>query len=145
MFALSRSFSFALYRSNPHLPAHSVPLTSTLNTSGSGRQLLEHNYFTEMCSRFEAGSYLRLIDCVYHSALGLGVIKKKKKKKGTLASHCSPDVRHAYLTQALSQSLSLSLSLPLPLSLAPSLSRALSLSLSLAHSLSLSRMSTAIS
>jgi len=27
----------------------------------------------------EAGSYLRLIDFVYHSTLGLRVIKKKKK------------------------------------------------------------------
>jgi len=27
----------------------------------------------------EAGSYLRLIDFVYHSTLGLSVIKKKKK------------------------------------------------------------------
>jgi len=31
-----------------------------------------------MCSGSEAGSYLRLIDCVYHSTLGLRVIKKKK-------------------------------------------------------------------
>ena len=29
-----------------------------------------------MCSGSEAGSYLRLIDCVYHSTLGLIVIKK---------------------------------------------------------------------
>ena len=28
---------------------------------------------------FEAGSYFRLIDFMYHSTLGLGVIKKKKK------------------------------------------------------------------
>ena len=27
----------------------------------------------------EAGSYLRLRDCVYHSTLGVRVIKKKKK------------------------------------------------------------------
>ena len=40
----------------------------------------ENNYFTEMCSGSEAGSYLRLIDFVYHSTLGLGVIKTKKKK-----------------------------------------------------------------
>ena len=40
----------------------------------------ENNHFTEMCSGFEAGSYLRLIDFVYHSTLGLRVIKKKKKK-----------------------------------------------------------------
>jgi len=32
-----------------------------------------------MCSGSEAGSYLRLIDVVYHSTLGLRVIKKKKK------------------------------------------------------------------
>jgi len=31
-----------------------------------------------MCSGFEAGSYLRHIDIVYHSTLGLRVIKKKK-------------------------------------------------------------------
>ena len=29
-----------------------------------------------MCSGSEAGSYLIRIDCVYHSTLGLGVIKK---------------------------------------------------------------------
>ena len=34
-----------------------------------------------MCSGSEAGSHLRLIDFVYHSTLGLRVIKKKKKKK----------------------------------------------------------------
>jgi len=31
-----------------------------------------------MCSGSEAGSYLRLKDFVYHSTLGLRVIKKKK-------------------------------------------------------------------
>jgi len=41
----------------------------------------ENNYFTEMCSGSEAGSYLRLIDFVYHSTLGLRVIKKKKKMR----------------------------------------------------------------
>ena len=39
----------------------------------------ENNYFTEMCSGSEAGSYLRLIDFLYHSTLGLRVIKKRKK------------------------------------------------------------------
>jgi len=39
-------------------------------------------YFTEMCSGSEAGSYLRLIDFVYHSTLCLRVIKKKKKVDG---------------------------------------------------------------
>ena len=38
-----------------------------------------NDYFTEMCSGSEAGSYLRLIDFLYHSTLGLRVIKKKKK------------------------------------------------------------------
>jgi len=37
-------------------------------------------HFTEMCSGSEAGSYLRLIDFVYHSTLGVRVIKKKKKR-----------------------------------------------------------------
>ena len=41
---------------------------------------VENNYFTETCSGSEAGSYVRLIDFVYHSTLGLRVIKKKKKK-----------------------------------------------------------------
>ena len=35
---------------------------------------------TEMCSGSEVGSYLRLIDVVYHSTLGLRVIKKKKNE-----------------------------------------------------------------
>jgi len=38
----------------------------------------ENNYFTEMCSGSEEGSYLRLIDFLYHSTLGLRVMKKKK-------------------------------------------------------------------
>ena len=42
-----------------------------------------NNYFAEMCSGSEAGSYLRLIDFVYHSTQGLRVIKKKKKKGAT--------------------------------------------------------------
>jgi len=39
----------------------------------------KNNYFAEMCSGSEAGSYLRLIDFVYHSTLGLSVIKKKRR------------------------------------------------------------------
>jgi len=38
----------------------------------------ENNYFTEICSGSEAGSYLRLIDFEYHSTLGLRVIMKKR-------------------------------------------------------------------
>ena len=41
----------------------------------SGQQLR-----TEMCSSFEAGPYLRLIDIVFCSTLGLRVIKKKKEE-----------------------------------------------------------------
>ena len=40
-----------------------------------------NDYFTEMCSGSEAGSYLRLIDFVYHSTLGLRVIKKKRPRR----------------------------------------------------------------
>ena len=43
------------------------------------REKGENNYYTEMCSGSEVGSYLRLIDFVYHSTLGLRVIKKKKR------------------------------------------------------------------
>jgi len=38
-----------------------------------------NNYFTEMCSGSEEGSYLRLIDFVYHLTLSLRAIRKKKK------------------------------------------------------------------
>jgi len=38
-----------------------------------------------MCSGSEAGSFLRLMDFVYHSTLGLRVTKKKKKKNARLA------------------------------------------------------------
>jgi len=36
-----------------------------------------------MCSGSDEGSYLRLIDFVYLSTLGLRVIKKKKKVQGS--------------------------------------------------------------
>jgi len=51
-------------------PGRCVPLPSSQ---------FENNYFTQMCSGSEAGSYLRRIDFVYHSTLGLGVMKKKKE------------------------------------------------------------------
>ena len=40
-------------------------------------------YFTDMCSGSEEGSYVRLIDCVFHSTLGLTVIKKKQRVQGS--------------------------------------------------------------
>ena len=48
---------------------------------GDTRSQFENNYLTEMCSGSEAGSYLRLIDFVCHSNLGLRVKKKKSDKK----------------------------------------------------------------
>ena len=44
-----------------------------------GAPTFENNYFAEMCSGSEAGSYLRLIDFVYHSTLGLRVMKKRRE------------------------------------------------------------------
>jgi len=44
--------------------------------------LRQSGTFTEICSGSEAGSHLRLINCVYHSTLGLRVIKKKKHLRG---------------------------------------------------------------
>jgi len=38
------------------------------------------DYFTKMCSGSKAGSYLRRIHFVYHSTLGLRVIKKKRRR-----------------------------------------------------------------
>ena len=54
--------------------------------SQSFRQAGRHNYFTEMCSGSEAGSYLRLIDFVYHSTLGLRVIKKKTDRRNFVSN-----------------------------------------------------------
>ena len=51
---------------------------------------LKKNYFTEMCSGSEAGSYLRLIDFLYHSTLGLREIKKKKRGCGMPLSKREP-------------------------------------------------------
>ena len=50
--------------------------------SWMSRRRFENNYFTKMCSGSEAGSYLMLIDFVYHSTLGLRVIKKKRRDWG---------------------------------------------------------------
>ena len=40
----------------------------------------EDKYVTEIYSGSEAGSYLRLIDFVYHSTLGLRVANKKREE-----------------------------------------------------------------
>ena len=41
---------------------------------------LSVDHDSEMCSGSEAGSYLMLIDFVYHSTLGLRVIKKRRRR-----------------------------------------------------------------
>ena len=46
----------------------------------------ENNYFTEVCSGSEAGSYLRLVDFVYYSSLGLRVVKLKNFGEARLCS-----------------------------------------------------------
>ena len=55
----------------------------------------KNNYFTEMCSGYEAGSYLRLIEFLYHSTLGLRVIKKKTVSS-TSSTPDSPSRRSPY-------------------------------------------------
>ena len=52
----------------------------------------KNNYFTEICSGSEEGSYSRLIDFVYHSTLGLGVIKKDINKGVVGEGRDGPDV-----------------------------------------------------
>ena len=55
-----------------------VPILQTPNAA----DLVKNNYLTEMSSGSEAGSYLRLIDFVYHSTLGLRVMKKERSGPG---------------------------------------------------------------
>ena len=49
-----------------------------------------NNYFAEMCSGSKTGSYLRLIDLVYHSTLGLRVIKKRDLFRDSGCRGCGP-------------------------------------------------------
>jgi len=53
-----------------------------------------------MCSGSKAGSYLRLIDFVNHSTLGLRVIKKKKRLRPEAAYQPPPVQSHPPLTPA---------------------------------------------
>jgi len=59
--------------SEPSLTRSSPPCTDRCSSQS------ESNYFTEMCSGSEAGSYVRRGDFVHHSTLGLRVIKKKRR------------------------------------------------------------------
>ena len=72
-----RALSEAAGKSENLPPEHVRNLI--LGHAGLQARNFEKDYFTEMCSGFEAGSCLRLIDFVYHSTLGLRVIKKQKK------------------------------------------------------------------
>jgi len=62
----------------------SLSAPHALTPPGPGfRVQCKNNCFTEMCSGSEEGSYLRLINFVYHSTLGVRVIKKKKQVQGS--------------------------------------------------------------
>jgi len=61
-----------------HLSRHKWPTLMVVHSKERARRGLGSGEITSVGS--EAGSYLRLIDFVYHSTLGLRVIKKKKKK-----------------------------------------------------------------
>ena len=86
----------------PQINAISQPAAVKMNTPATkppryrinfhrvSESTLEDQYFTEMCSGSETGSYLRLIDFVYHSTLCLGVIKRKKKKNATRGGGVRP-------------------------------------------------------
>ena len=64
----------------PKAKARIWPESGTVCGFGVGEaDQFKNNYFTEMCRGSEAGSYLRLIDFVYHSTLGLRVIKKRRR------------------------------------------------------------------
>ena len=66
-FCCSRSFRVASSSS-------CIFLSTTCHQQGQ----FKNNYFTEMCSGSEAGSYVRLIDFVYHTTLDMRVIKMKR-------------------------------------------------------------------
>jgi len=52
---------------------------------GRGTDLFEDNYFKEMCSGFEAGSYLRRIDFVSHSRLESNEEEEKQRPGDSFA------------------------------------------------------------
>jgi len=80
---------------NPQTISHQAYIVPTVTRSTLREGLMSQfeNNYTEMCSSSEAGSYLRLIDFVYHSTLGLRVIKQKKKKSTHTSSPLSPGAR----------------------------------------------------
>ena len=65
----------------------------------------ENTYFTEICSGSEAGSYSRLTDSVYHSTLGLRVIKKTRSFEfAGQGFRCRANVEHIRQSRKLSRS-----------------------------------------
>ena len=70
-----------------------VPQVYTLSGTASSRvgraptSQFKNNYFAELCSSFEAGTYSRLFGFVCHSTLGLRVMKRKKKAPRALTSN----------------------------------------------------------
>jgi len=55
----------------------------------------DNNHFTEMCSGSEADSYLRLIDFVYYSTLGLRVIQKKTPRLASIVE--TPSIKRSLI------------------------------------------------
>ena len=71
---------FNSLRALAHQPVQGWPVErpSAGHCAAQASSQFENNYFTETCSGSEAGSYSRLIDCVYHSNLGVGVIERER-------------------------------------------------------------------
>ena len=63
---------------HPAPQTHLLRSLSKRDGLSGGWSSTQNTYFTEMCSGSEAGSYLRLIDFVYHQSLGLRVLKKQE-------------------------------------------------------------------
>ena len=61
--------SCAIFRSAAN--ADPAPNAETVHPRPEPLVTVQSFHLTEMCSGSEAGSYLRLIDLVYHSTLGL--------------------------------------------------------------------------
>ena len=77
--SLSRSLSLSLHpQTHLHRAPHST-FPRLMRPATSARLLIGYRVWGT--GGFEAGSYLRLIDFVCHSTLGVGRIEKKKRKK----------------------------------------------------------------
>ena len=88
MECIGRPGTARTFRASPAVRKVDIRLPGKGNSNSHGARPV---YFTEMCSGSEEGSYLRLIDCVYPSTLGLRVIKKNQKKKLSAAAARKPE------------------------------------------------------